>query len=118
MNQNDIEQLATFMGHTRNIHQQVYRLPDDIYQTAKISKIPMLMEKGEAAKYKGKTLEEIEINLEEELHESDASDAENLTQAEINVSQTNSGENEIHDTDTPSTSSASIKPRRTLVPCC
>uniref|UniRef100_A0A6P7F1I4 Uncharacterized protein LOC114324210 n=1 Tax=Diabrotica virgifera virgifera TaxID=50390 RepID=A0A6P7F1I4_DIAVI len=37
MSSNDIEQLASFMGHTGDVHKQVYRLPDDIYQTAKIS---------------------------------------------------------------------------------
>lgn len=69
MNSNDIEQLATFMGHTSNTHKQVYRLPDDIYQTAKISKILMLMEKGKAGKFKGKALDEIEINMDDEVIE-------------------------------------------------
>lgn len=64
----EIEQLATFMGHTTDVHKQVYRLPDDVYQTAKIAKILMLMEKGEAAMHKGKTLDEIEVNLEEEIN--------------------------------------------------
>ncbi|XP_046406622.1 uncharacterized protein LOC124171491 [Ischnura elegans] len=67
MTDNDIEQLATFVGHTAGIHKQSYRLPDDVYQTAKISKILLLMEKGEAADFKGKNLDEIDINLEEEL---------------------------------------------------
>ncbi|XP_046402981.1 uncharacterized protein LOC124168756 [Ischnura elegans] len=67
MTDNDIEQLATFMGHTAGIHKQSYRLPDDVYQAAKISKILLLMEKGEAADFKGKNLDEIDINLEEKL---------------------------------------------------
>nr|CAH7718936.1 unnamed protein product [Callosobruchus chinensis] len=67
MSENDIEQLATFMGHTVNVHKQVYRLPDDIYQTAKIAKLLLLMEKGEAGKYKGRTLEEIDLDMNEEL---------------------------------------------------
>nr|CAH7725106.1 unnamed protein product [Callosobruchus chinensis] len=46
MSENYIEQLATFMGHTVNVHKPVYRLPDDIYQTAKIAKLLLLMEKG------------------------------------------------------------------------
>nr|CAI5821399.1 unnamed protein product [Callosobruchus analis] len=54
MTESDIEQLATFMGHTVDIHKHVYRLPDDVYQTAKIAKLLMLMEKGDAAKYKVK----------------------------------------------------------------
>lgn len=55
------------MGHTMDVLKQVYRLPDDIYQIAKIAKILMLMERGEAAAYKGKTLEKIEVNLDEEI---------------------------------------------------
>lgn len=64
---NEIEQLATFMGHTIGVHTNNYRLPDDIFQTAKIAKILLLMEKGGAAAYKGKGLDEININLEENL---------------------------------------------------
>nr|CAI5863638.1 unnamed protein product [Callosobruchus analis] len=65
MTESDIEQLATFMGHTVDIHKHVYRLPDDVYQTAKIAKLLMLMEKGDAAKYKGKTLNDIDLDMEE-----------------------------------------------------
>lgn len=67
MTPNDIEQLATFMGHTLNVHSKVYRLPDDIYQTAKIAKLLMLMERGDAGKYKGKSLEEIDVDMNEEI---------------------------------------------------
>lgn len=68
MSSNDLEQLATFMGHTIGIHSKSYRLPDDVYQTAKIAKLLMLMETGEAGKYKGMTLEEIQLPMEEEIH--------------------------------------------------
>ncbi|CAH1106930.1 unnamed protein product [Psylliodes chrysocephalus] len=57
MNENDMEQLASFMGHTLGIHRSSYRLPDDIYQIAKISKLLILMKKGEAGQFKGKTLD-------------------------------------------------------------
>lgn len=67
MSSNDIEQLATFMGHTSDVHKQVYRLPDDVYQTAKITKLLLLMENGKAAEYKGKTLDE--INVDDEIEE-------------------------------------------------
>nr|CAI5851676.1 unnamed protein product [Callosobruchus analis] len=63
----DIEQLATFMGHTSGVHRGSYRLPNDVFQTAKLSKLLLLMEKGQASQYKGKNLEEIEIDLEENL---------------------------------------------------
>lgn len=34
------------MGYTVNVHLNHYKLPDDIYQTAKISKLLLLSEKG------------------------------------------------------------------------
>lgn len=54
MTESEIEQLATFMGHTVGVHKGSYRLPDDIYQTAKVSKLLMLMEKGATSQFKGK----------------------------------------------------------------
>lgn len=37
LNSNELEQLATFIGHTEGIH-KVYRLPDDVFQTVKVYK--------------------------------------------------------------------------------
>ncbi|KAI4463010.1 hypothetical protein MML48_4g00011825 [Holotrichia oblita] len=81
MSDNDIEQLSTFMGHTVNVHRGSYRLPDDVFQTAKISKLLLLMEKGEAAQYKGKKLDEInlDMNVEFDLSDSDSDEAEPLS---------------------------------------
>lgn len=69
MNENDMEQLASFMGHTLGIHRSSYRLPDDVYQTARISKLLILMEKGEAGQFKGKSLDEINLDLDEPIEE-------------------------------------------------
>lgn len=46
MNENELEQLATLIGHTLDVHRSSYRLPDDVFQTAKIAKIVLLMEQG------------------------------------------------------------------------
>lgn len=67
MSENDLEQLANYMGHTIAVHRDNYRLPDDVFQTAKISKLLLLMEKGQAAEFKGKTLNDIDLNFEEDL---------------------------------------------------
>ncbi|XP_074035312.1 uncharacterized protein [Leptinotarsa decemlineata] len=67
MSENDIEQLANFMGHTIGVHRGNYRLPDDVFQTAKISKLLILMEQGEAAQFKRKALNDIDLNMEEDL---------------------------------------------------
>ncbi|KAG5881868.1 hypothetical protein JTB14_008683 [Gonioctena quinquepunctata] len=62
INENDMEQLASFMGHTKKTHEEWYRLPQDVYQTAKIAKILMLIDQGKAHNYKGKGLEDINID--------------------------------------------------------
>lgn len=67
MTESELEQLATFMGHTLSVHKDSYRLPSDVYQTAKISKLLMLMEDGRDDKYKEKTLDDIDLNLDEEV---------------------------------------------------
>lgn len=67
MSENDMEQLAAFMGHTLGIHRKSYRLPDDVYQTSRISKLLILMEKGKAGRFKGKSIDEIDLDLEDNL---------------------------------------------------
>lgn len=60
---NDMEQLSKFMGHTLKTHCNVYRMSDNIYQTAKVSKLLLLMMEGGAENFKGKRLDEIDIEL-------------------------------------------------------
>lgn len=45
------------------------RLPVDIYQTAKVVKLLIMMEKGIPVEHKGKSLSEIEIDLNEFIDE-------------------------------------------------
>ncbi|XP_012549781.2 uncharacterized protein LOC105842288 [Bombyx mori] len=127
MTENDLEQLANFMGHTSAVHKQSYRLPDDIYQTAKISKLLMLMEDGKADAYKGKSLDEINLNLDEEL-EGENIDTEVLECAEymeqtVNVNQepSSSGVNQEDGTIATETltlgqTNSKISKKRILVP--
>ena len=61
---NELELLATFMGHDITIHREFYRLPEDTLQLAKCSKILLLMERGGIGKQSGKSLSEIEVDLE------------------------------------------------------
>jgi hypothetical protein len=46
-------------------------LPQDIYQVAKVSKILQLMEKGNAADFKNKSLDEIDIDMKNVEYEPD-----------------------------------------------
>lgn len=93
MSENDIEQLATFMGHSVGIHRGSYRMPDDVYQTATISKLLLLMEKGEANQFKGKSLSEIDLNLEENLLNNEHNERSNNIESDV--------ENDIEDFNTP-----------------
>ncbi|KAJ8964767.1 hypothetical protein NQ314_004658 [Rhamnusium bicolor] len=60
----EMEQITTFMGHMEKKHAEFYRLPQDIYQTAKVTKILLLMEKGRGNQFQGKNLNKIEIDNE------------------------------------------------------
>lgn len=85
MSDNDIEQLAGFMGHTVGVHKNSYRLPDDVYQASKITKLLLLMERGEAGAFKGKPLNEIDINLDENLLINDEPNNSDNDPMELNV---------------------------------
>nr|CAI5851793.1 unnamed protein product [Callosobruchus analis] len=67
----DLEQLSRFMGHTLKTHCDFYRLSDSMYQTAKISKLLLLASEGGLQKYKGMQLDDINIDLEPVVDDSD-----------------------------------------------
>lgn len=72
----DLEQLAIFMGHTEKTHSEYYRLPNDVYQVAKVSKLLLSKSAVLDEKYKGKSLAEIDIGNDNCLL-SDNSDDQN-----------------------------------------
>ena len=58
----EMDQLAGFMGHDIRTHREHYRLPLDVVQTAKVSRVLLAVEKGCISNYSGKTLDEIDIS--------------------------------------------------------
>ncbi|CAG9773450.1 unnamed protein product [Ceutorhynchus assimilis] len=76
INDAELEQFAKFMGHTKKTHEEFYRLPQDMYQTAKVSKILLAINKGKAAKYTGKRLDEIEFSDNVDSEDSDFEETE------------------------------------------
>ncbi|XP_072399761.1 uncharacterized protein [Diabrotica undecimpunctata] len=72
----ELEQLASFMGHTERTHAEFYRLPNDVYQTAKISKLLLLPQSCGIEKHKGKSLSEIDLD-DEILEDIENDDFEN-----------------------------------------
>ncbi|KAB0805127.1 hypothetical protein PPYR_02097 [Photinus pyralis] len=88
MDSDEVEQIAKFMGHTQKTHAEFYRLPQDIYQTAKVAKILLLLEKGRGKEFKGKRLEDININTDvyySSEAEDDGTDDLPLSQRVINT---------------------------------
>jgi hypothetical protein len=63
----ELDQLARFMGHDINVHREFYRLPEETCQVAKISKMLIALEEGKIHNFAGKSLAEIDWNLDEEL---------------------------------------------------
>ncbi|XP_023821816.1 uncharacterized protein LOC110013576 isoform X1 [Oryzias latipes] len=78
---NEMDDLADFLGHDIRVHRQYYRLPEGTLQMAKISKVLLALEQGNLSDFKGKNLDEIQIDPEEEitLDPSDSEDEANIT---------------------------------------
>ncbi|CAH1114806.1 unnamed protein product [Psylliodes chrysocephalus] len=66
----ETKQFSKFMGHTEKTHEEFYELPVDVYQTAKVSKLLLMMEKGTIpVEYQGKSLTEINLDINVECAE-------------------------------------------------
>lgn len=63
-NENDMTNLASFLGHDIKTYRQFYRLPTDAMHLAKISRLLVAMDQGTIAKFKGKSLDEINVNMQ------------------------------------------------------
>ncbi|XP_033100811.1 uncharacterized protein LOC117104222, partial [Anneissia japonica] len=61
---NELDILATFMGHDINVHRNYYRLPEETTQVVKVGRILLALEKGRTFDFKNKKLDEIEISSE------------------------------------------------------
>ena len=62
---NDLDVLARFMGHDIRTHREYYRLPDELIQLAKVSKVLLKFGNGDLQSLAGKTLDEIELHDDE-----------------------------------------------------
>ncbi|XP_072039275.1 uncharacterized protein [Amphiura filiformis] len=62
---NELDLLATFMGHDIKTHREYYRLPSETLQVARISKVLLAMENGDVDAIDGKGLADIQIEENE-----------------------------------------------------
>jgi hypothetical protein len=59
---NELDLLASFLGHNIQVHREFYRLPEQTLQVAKVSKLLIAMERGETSSLLGKTLDDIDVS--------------------------------------------------------
>ncbi|XP_048846140.1 uncharacterized protein LOC125717126 isoform X12 [Brienomyrus brachyistius] len=85
MTDTEMDQLATFLGHDIRIHREFYRLPEKTLQLAKISKVLMALEQGRLAEFHGKNLDEIQIDPDEKVLDSDEEDFQEKCQADSSI---------------------------------
>lgn len=75
---NELDLLASFLGHDIRVHREVYRMPEATTQLALISKLLLASEKG-LATWKGKSLDEIRLEDVPDVEELDEPEEEHLT---------------------------------------
>ncbi|XP_033098469.1 uncharacterized protein LOC117102315 isoform X2 [Anneissia japonica] len=73
LQEHELDIVANFMGHDLRVHRNYYRLPDNVLQVSKVSKILLAVEKGVLAP--SKSLDDIPLD-EEELVEVDEEEHE------------------------------------------
>ncbi|XP_033119949.1 uncharacterized protein LOC117119256, partial [Anneissia japonica] len=106
LQENELDLLASYMGHDLRIHREFYRLPENTLQLAKVSKLLIMMEQKMVSAYKGKNLDEIDISLDgssdEENQENNQTDNEECSQIDdqednqIESKKPNQANNEEH----------------------
>jgi hypothetical protein len=66
MKENELDLLAQYMGHDITVHRNFYRLPNDTLQSATLAKLFLAMEEGTLVAQKGKTLQDLMVQLPSE----------------------------------------------------
>lgn len=84
---NEMDDLADFLGHDIRVHRQYYRLSEGTLQLAKISKVLMALERGQLSQFKGMNLDQINIDPQEimavDSNASDTEDEEDMTRTDV-----------------------------------
>ena len=62
---NELDLLATFLGHDVRVHRDVYRMPESTTQLAMVSKLLIASEQG-LGNWRGQSLEDIEVPNEDD----------------------------------------------------
>ncbi|XP_043240083.1 uncharacterized protein LOC122390816 [Amphibalanus amphitrite] len=100
LRENEIDQLAAFMGHDIRVHREYYRLPDATTQVAKLSKMLLLMESGKLQRMQGKNLDELDVALSDEGN--DGASTDSVESGDSDVTDRNSDSEELEGLPGPS----------------
>ncbi|XP_069109914.1 uncharacterized protein [Argopecten irradians] len=65
----ELEWLASHMGHSLSVHREYYRLQEKTLELAKVSKLLMVVDKGLTYKYAGRRLDQITLDEIEDVSE-------------------------------------------------
>jgi len=60
---NELDLLATFLGHDICVHRELYRLPEHTLQVAKVIKLLIAMEHGQTKTLQGRNFDDINVNV-------------------------------------------------------
>ena len=87
LKEHEMDMLASFMGHDLRIHREFYRMPLDVFQVAKVSKVFLACEEGRINEFAGKCLSDINLDSNEVVYLEDSDDdSEDGERDEGNVS--------------------------------
>lgn len=62
LNENDLEIMASFMGHDISVHRSFYRLPQETLQVARMGRLLTALNNGTVGQYSGRSLDEIPLD--------------------------------------------------------
>ncbi|KAJ1520385.1 hypothetical protein ONE63_003520 [Megalurothrips usitatus] len=62
LQENELDAVASYMGHDTRVHRQYYRMQTDTTQLAKASKLLLAMEGGDMQRLKGSNLDDIMVD--------------------------------------------------------
>ena len=74
LKEHEMEMLANFLGHDIKIHTYFYRMPLDVLQIARVSKVFLAAERGHSSRHAGKGLSEVNTEHTEEVELEDDDD--------------------------------------------
>lgn len=76
LSDHELEQVCTFLGHNISVHREFYRIPQDTYQLAKVSRLLLLAEQGQIHQFQGQSLNDIQLDSVLNFQDHENQDAE------------------------------------------